>query len=350
MATTKEDELLKQEEQTQQSGYGYTQSDAVTQAQKRLEEYQQNRPAEYTSRWKEQMDGILDNILNRKDFSYDAKADPLYQQYRDQYTRGGQLAMRDTMGQAAQMTGGYGNSYAQQAGQQTYNGYMQGLTDKIPELYNLALQAYNNKQNDLLTRYNVLGTAENQEYGRYQDGMNAYNAELDRLQNQYNTERSYDYGQFRDSVTDAQQRWANAWAMFQHGQDTPEIRAILGLPEAQVSSGGGGGDGGSGGGNYYSSNKYDLLEGAKQFANGTTGVIDTPSVGLAMQYIKDQTGGVKSPDSVIAETAKFSNPERQAQLQMMASSGSYGQQTGNSGNKYVSNYKDYQYRSKKSKT
>ena len=251
MATTKEDELLKQEEQTAQSAYGYTPGSAVTQAQKRLEEYQQNRPAEYTSRWKDQMDGILGDILNRKDFSYDVKADPLYQQYRDQYTRNGQLAMRDTMGQAAQMTGGYGNSYAQQAGQQTYNGYMQGLTDKIPELYSLALQAYNNKQNDLLTRYNVLGTAENQEYGRYQDGMNAYNAELDRLLNQFNTERSYDYGQYRDSVTDAQQRWANAWAMFQHGQDTPEIRAILGLPAAVVSYGGGGdGDGGSSGGSW----------------------------------------------------------------------------------------------------
>lgn len=291
MATTKEDELLKQEEQTKQSGYGYTQSDAVTQAQKRLEEYQQNRPAEYTSRWKEQMDGILDNILNRKDFSYDAKADPLYQQYRDQYTRGGQLAMRDTMGQAAQMTGGYGNSYAQQVGQQTYNGYMQGLTDKIPELYNLALQAYNNKQNDLITRYNVLGTAENQEYGRYQDGMNAYNAELDRLQNQYNTERSYDYGQYRDSVTDAQQRWANAWAMFQHGQDTPEIRAILGLPEAQVSSGGGGGDGGSGGGsgNGNGGGNNVIYEAAKVAAkNGLTG-----SNG-AIAYINSQTGGLTS--------------------------------------------------------
>lgn len=256
--TVKTDEEKKQEEQLQQANSTvksimgsnpYTPSSAVTQAQEQLKAYQAQKPAEYTNRWKDQMDTMLNNILNRKDFQYDVNADPLFQQYRDQYIRNGQLAMRDTMGQAAQLTGGYGNSYAQQAGQQAYNGYMQGLTDKIPELYNLAIQAYNNKTNELTNRYNLIGTQEGKEYSRYQDDMNAYNTELARLQNLLNTERSYGYGQYRDSVTDAQQRWANAWAMFQAGQDTPELRQILGLPEAApaaaVSSGGGGDDGGS---------------------------------------------------------------------------------------------------------
>ena len=60
---------------------------------------------------------------------------------------------------------------AQQAGQQTYNTYMQGLTDKIPELYSLALQAYNNQGNDLKDRYSLLGTADNQDYRRYRDSV-----------------------------------------------------------------------------------------------------------------------------------------------------------------------------------
>lgn len=251
----KKQEQLQQATRTVQSVMGnnaYTPSSAVTQAQEQLKAYQDQKPAEYTNRWKDQMDTMLNNILNRKDFQYDVKADPLFQQYRDQYIRNGQLAMRDTMGQAAQLTGGYGNSYAQQAGQQAYNGHMQGLTDKIPELYNLAMQAYNNKTNDMMSRYNLMGTHEGKEYSRYQDGLNAYNAELERLQNLYNTERSYDYGQYRDSITDAQQRWANAWAMFQAGKDTPEIRSILGLPAAApavvASGGGGGGDDGGGSG------------------------------------------------------------------------------------------------------
>ena len=148
--------------------------------------YESQKPESYTNRWKDQMDSILNNILNRKEFSYDVKADPLFQQYRDQYLRNGQLAMRDTMGQAAQLTGGYGNSYAQQAGQQTYNSYVQGLTDKIPELYSLAMQAYNNKTSELTNQYDLLGTQEGKEYSRYQDDLNAYNTELTRLQNLFN--------------------------------------------------------------------------------------------------------------------------------------------------------------------
>ena len=249
--TIKEDEEKQQAANTVRSIMGtntYMPGSPVTQAQEQLKAYQEKKPADYTNRWQDQMDTILKDILNRKDFQYDVNADPLFQQYRDQYVRNGQSAMRDTMGKAAQLTGGYGNSYAQQVGQQTYNSYMQGLTDKIPELYSLAMQAYNNKTNDMTNRYNLMGTQESQEYGRYKDSLNAYNTELERLMNQYNTERSYDYGQYRDTVTDRQQQWANAWAMFQAGQDTPEIREILGLPAGNGSSGGGDSGGGSGGG------------------------------------------------------------------------------------------------------
>lgn len=248
------------EQNTSQQAGGYNPSDAVNQALERLNAARNGKPGEYTNRWQAQMDATLQDILSRKDFSYDVNADPLYQQYRDQYMRNGQIAMGDTMGQAAQLTGGYGNSYAQQAGQQAYNGYMQGLNDKIPELYSLAMQAYNNQTDDMMNRYSLMGTAENSEYGRYQDGMNAYNTELDRLLNQYNTERSYDYGMYRDTVSDQQQQWANAWAMFQAGQDTPEIRQILGLPEKAVGGGGSSGSGGSKSGNKSVEQYYTALK------------------------------------------------------------------------------------------
>lgn len=306
MTVTQEDEEKKKQEQAQhnvqtvQSIMGsnsYTPGSSVTQAQEQLKAYQDKKPEAYTNRWKDQMDSILNDILNRKDFSYDVKADPLFQQYRDQYVRNGQLAMRDTMGQAAQLTGGYGNSYAQQAGQQAYNGYMQGLTDKIPELYSLAMQAYNNKNNDMMNRYNLMGTQEGKEYSRYQDGMNAYNAELERLQNLYNTERSYDYGQYRDSITDAQQQWANAWAMFRAGKDTPEIREILGLPAKGSSSSksSGGGDDGGGSSTKKKSN-YNLSTEAAKIASQYGGL-------AAYQYINEQTGGKVTQESANAKLA-----------------------------------------------
>ena len=46
------------------------------------------------------------------------------------------------MGKAAALTGGYGNTYAQTAGQQSYEAYMQQLGSVIPELYDRAYDRY----------------------------------------------------------------------------------------------------------------------------------------------------------------------------------------------------------------
>jgi murein DD-endopeptidase MepM/ murein hydrolase activator NlpD len=84
----------------------------------------------------------MNKILNREDFSYDLNGDALYQQYKDRYIQQGKMAMQDTMGQAAALTGGYGNSYASTAGNQAYQGYLQGLNDVIPELQQIAYDRY----------------------------------------------------------------------------------------------------------------------------------------------------------------------------------------------------------------
>ena len=91
----------------------------------------------------EWLNSLKDSIENYGDFSYDVNSDALYQQYADQYMRQGKLAMQDAMGQAAALTGGYGNSYAATVGNQAYQSYLQQLNDKVPELYQLALDRYN---------------------------------------------------------------------------------------------------------------------------------------------------------------------------------------------------------------
>ena len=179
--------------------YGaYQPSEAVTQAEQMLQEHMNNQPGAYQSPWQSQLNDILDQILNRKDFKYDLNGDALYQQYKDQYMLQGQQAMMDTMGQAAALTGGYGNSYAQTAGQQTYQGHLQQLNDKIPELYSLALSKYQADGQELMDQFSMVGAMEDQEYGRYRDSMSDYYAELDRLTDQYNAERDYDYGRYAD--------------------------------------------------------------------------------------------------------------------------------------------------------
>lgn len=182
----------------------YEQSEAVKKAQESLESIAGQKPGAYQSQYQPQLQGLTDQILNRGPFQYDLNGDALYNQYKDRYVGLGQQAMMDTMGQAAKLTGGYGNSYAQMAGQQAYHGYLQGLNDKVPELYQLALQRYNQEGQDLYNRYGLLNSQEEQAYNRFMNNYNMWNAERDWLAGRYDTERGFDYGGYRDAVADDQ--------------------------------------------------------------------------------------------------------------------------------------------------
>lgn len=94
-------------------------------------------------------------ITGRPAFSYDPTSDPVYDSYAQSYQRRGRLAMRDTMGQAAAMTGGYGSSYAQSVGQQQYDSYLQSLGEALPELYGMAWQRYNAEGDALKTAWEL---------------------------------------------------------------------------------------------------------------------------------------------------------------------------------------------------
>ena len=174
----------------------YKQSDSVNQAQQALQQHQQNKPGEYQSQWQQQMTDLLQKYQNRKPFQYDINADAMYQQMVDRYVQQGQQAMMDTAGQAAALTGGYGNSYAQTAGQQTYQNYLQGVNDMLPQFYQMALDRHQEEGNQMLNQYNLMASQEDMEYSRYNDTLNRYLAELDRLQSVYNSERDYDYNKF----------------------------------------------------------------------------------------------------------------------------------------------------------
>lgn len=138
-------------------------------------------PGDFSFAKQQGWDNIMNQILNREPFSYDVNGDALYQQYKDQYVTGGKMAMMDTMGQAAAMTGGYGNSYAQSVGQQAYQGYLQQLTDKIPELYSLALDKYNSEGEELYNRYGLYSDQYDKEYGQHRDSVADYQANRNHL-------------------------------------------------------------------------------------------------------------------------------------------------------------------------
>ncbi|MEE0969621.1 MAG: hypothetical protein U0M06_09645 [Clostridia bacterium] len=124
------------------------------------------------------LNSIKDSIKNYGEFNYDVNSDALYQQYADQYVRQGKLASADVMGQAAAMTGGYGNSYASSAGNQAFQSYLQQLNDRVPELYQLALDRHNMGKEDLYNQYGMLMNEYEREYGLHSD---EYNKLLDSL-------------------------------------------------------------------------------------------------------------------------------------------------------------------------
>ena len=134
------------------------------------------KPGAYQSQYSDQMSGILSQLGNRK-FDYDVNGDALFQQLKSLYNEQGKLAMQDTQGQAAALTGGYGNSYGVAASQQAYQQAQNQLYDRIPELYQLALARYQQEGNDQKDLYSMLATQDATDYGRYRDEVSDYQSE-----------------------------------------------------------------------------------------------------------------------------------------------------------------------------
>ena len=122
--------------------------------------------------WSQSAEDAADKYLNREKFQYDVNEDALYHQYKDLYTMQGQQAMVDTMGQAATLTGGYGNSYAQTAGQQAYQGHIQKLGEVVPELYQLALDKYKMEGDQARDRASFLAQMDDRDYSRWESERN----------------------------------------------------------------------------------------------------------------------------------------------------------------------------------
>ena len=159
----------------------------IQQAYDLIAQHSGTKPGEWVDPYKDTYMGYLNQYENRDPFSYDFNSDALYNQYKDQYIQQGRLAMMDTMGQAAAMTGGYGNSYAQTVGQQAYNQQLNQLNEIMPELYGMAYDRYTQEGQDLLNMYNAyLGLSE-KEYGEYQAGVDNWYREMDRLTSDYDT-------------------------------------------------------------------------------------------------------------------------------------------------------------------
>lgn len=160
----------------------------------------------------DQATAIYDKIMNRGEFSYDVNKDKLYQQYRDLYAQMGRSAMEDTMGQAAALTGGYGSTYSQNAGQQAYNAYLQKLNEVVPELYNAAYNRYNQEGQDLMNLYSMARSNADSAYERdYNQWYNRLQLERGDEDTTYNRQQTEENRRLTQEETDYERK-QNAWS------------------------------------------------------------------------------------------------------------------------------------------
>lgn len=262
---------------------GYTPSQSVTAAQQYLQGVVSGKPGDYQSQYKGQLESLYNQVMNRPDFTFDLNADALYNQYKDQYMQQGRQAMMDTMGQAAAMTGGYGNSYAQTAGQQQYQNYLTQLNNIVPDLYQMAWNRYTQEGDQLQNQLAITQGLEDSDYGRYRDTVSDWNTERDFANTDYWNQYNADYSDYQNKLnywntiaqqensqynTDRQMAYTQAMAILSTGNvPSTDLLNLAGISAADAkalanankpkSSGGGssrksssgGGSGGSGGSN-----------------------------------------------------------------------------------------------------
>ena len=190
-------------------------------------------------------------ITGRPAFSYSPGSDPLYRSTAESYIQNGRLAMRDTQGQAAALTGGYGSSYAQSVGQQSYNEYLRSLSEALPELYGMAWQRYQAEGEALRDAYGMTRQRGEDAYKRERDAMDdeRYAAERESEAENLAYERRQDaYAQLYRLIsttgyvpTDAELEAAGLTRAQAEALRYEYLRANGLLPKKKKSSAGGGG-------------------------------------------------------------------------------------------------------------
>lgn len=305
-------------------------SDVVAQAQ----QYLNQQLGGYKGQYGSQITDLVAQIQNRPKFEYDVNTDPLYLQLRDIWKQDGLMAMEDTVGQMAQLTGGYGNSHAQMAGQQVYNGYLRQVNEMVPQLKEAARADHDAETDVLLRNLGLLMDQDNTDYARWMDELNRqYQMDRDALSDErYKQEWEYQtgrdqladkryedelaYGREQDQYQRQQQSYdrlleliiatgykPTAEELAAAGMTEAEAKAWLGYYTANQAGGGGGssgggsrGSGGSGGGGGGGGSGSGSGSGSGGGSGGPTGTLEeqlkvlagnSSNVGVLTEYINE---------------------------------------------------------------
>lgn len=158
--------------------------------------YGQSAPT-YNNQYADQQQALLDEILNREDFSWTKEEDPQWSPLKKQYLREGERATANALAQASAASGGRPSSHAITAAAQAGDYYATQLNDMISTLYQ---QAYDRYLDEYSMKVQDLGTLNQQEqldYAKYLDSLT-----------QYNTDRNFAYQQYLDDFSIKQNQLA----------------------------------------------------------------------------------------------------------------------------------------------
>lgn len=142
-------------------------------AEQEEQEWNANRPADYVSQNKEAMDALTGEIGSGYDGSELAKA---YQQYRDQTADTAAAAADNTRANAAALSGGYGNSWADSLAAQGQGAATANVDAALTALRSRALSEYKNRQSGLVEALSGMGNTEALDRSAYGSNLsNWYN-------------------------------------------------------------------------------------------------------------------------------------------------------------------------------
>lgn len=182
--------------QSTSGGTQPTQKRKSDQVLEEIEALEATAPGDFNFSQQDLWQAALEAYQNQGPFNYDPNLDPMYQQHRTRLMTQGKQAMEDTLGMIQARTGGYGNSYAQTAGQQAYQGYMQELTDLMPQLYELAYGKYSDETARLKADYEMYDEARDKERQAHEEKQRRYDDQLAQKHKEYMDHRANEDAEF----------------------------------------------------------------------------------------------------------------------------------------------------------
>lgn len=127
---------------------------------------------EYTNRYAEQQKQLLDELMNREDFSYDKENDPNWGSFKKSYLREGERASANALAQASAASGGRPSTYAMTAAGQAGDYYASKLNDMTPALEQQAYDRYVDEGNRILHRLEAVNAQEQMDYAKHLNEAN----------------------------------------------------------------------------------------------------------------------------------------------------------------------------------